>query len=127
MRSWSAKRGIDHGRRYGHRRGVGGARALRRAAPRLLRRHRRRPTVAVQQQDRKDARTLAPARKQVNLIASRKREHSRKPDELYDIVVRCSRPPFIELFARGPARPGWSVWGAEAEPAAPLGDVAVKD
>ena len=32
------------------------------------------------------ARTLAPGRRQTNLIASRKREHSRKPDELYPII-----------------------------------------
>ncbi len=32
----------------------------------------------------KNARTLAPGRSQVNLIATRKREHCRKPDEQYD-------------------------------------------
>jgi N6-adenosine-specific RNA methylase IME4 len=31
----------------------------------------------------KNARTFAPGRSQVNFIATRKREHSRKPDELY--------------------------------------------
>jgi N6-adenosine-specific RNA methylase IME4 len=61
------------------------------------------------------ARTLAPGRRQVNLIATRKREHSRKPDELYDVIERCSRGPFLELFARGPARAGWTVFGDEAE------------
>ena len=49
----------------------------------------------------KMARTLAPGRRQVNLIASRKREHSRKPDELYPIIEACSRGPYLELFARG--------------------------
>ncbi len=34
----------------------------------------------------KNARTLAPGRRQVNLLATRKREHSRKPDEQYDII-----------------------------------------
>ena len=58
-------------------------------------------------------RTLAPGRRQVNLFASRKREHSRKPDELYDIVERCSDGPYIELFARYP-RLGWTAWGDEA-------------
>ena len=62
-------------------------------------------------------RTLAPARRQVNLFASRKREHSRKPDELYGIVEACSPGPFLELFARH-ARPGWSCWGDQA-PAGP--------
>src|SRR6266436_7595521 len=34
----------------------------------------------------KNARTLAPGRRQVNLLATRKREHSRKPDEQYEII-----------------------------------------
>jgi N6-adenosine-specific RNA methylase IME4 len=58
-------------------------------------------------------RTLAPGRRQVNLLSSRKREHSRKPDELYDIIETCSPGPFLELFARHP-RPGWWAWGDEA-------------
>jgi N6-adenosine-specific RNA methylase IME4 len=61
----------------------------------------------------KQARTLAPGRSQVNLIASRKREHSRKPDELYPVIERCSPGPFLELFARG-QRAGWCSWGDEA-------------
>jgi N6-adenosine-specific RNA methylase IME4 len=59
-------------------------------------------------------RTLSPGRSQVNLFASRKREHSRKPDELYEIVEACSPGPYLELFARYP-RPGWSVWGDESD------------
>jgi len=62
----------------------------------------------------KNARTLAPGRRQVNFLETRKREHSRKPDELYAIVEACSQGPFLELFARGPARPGWTTWGDEA-------------
>jgi N6-adenosine-specific RNA methylase IME4 len=58
-------------------------------------------------------RTLAPARSQVNLIGTRKREHSRKPDELYPIVEGCSPGPYLELFARYP-RDGWDVWGNES-------------
>jgi N6-adenosine-specific RNA methylase IME4 len=61
----------------------------------------------------KNARTLAPGRRQVNFLATRKREHSRKPDEMYDIIESCSPGPYLELFARG-ARPEWSVWGNEA-------------
>lgn len=61
----------------------------------------------------KNARTLAPGRSQVNLLATRKREHSRKPDEQYDIVEACSPGPYLELFARG-KRKGWSVWGNQA-------------
>ena len=61
----------------------------------------------------KNARTLQPGRTQVNYIESRKREHSRKPDEIYPVIEACSAGPRIELFARG-ARPGWVVWGNEA-------------
>jgi N6-adenosine-specific RNA methylase IME4 len=49
----------------------------------------------------------------VNYIASRKREHSRKPDEQYDIIEACSWGPFLELFGRG-TRKGWATWGNEA-------------
>lgn len=62
----------------------------------------------------KNARTLAPGRRQVNIIRSRKREHSRKPDELYEIIEECSPGPFLELFARG-TRKGWEAWGNQAE------------
>lgn len=62
----------------------------------------------------KKARTLAPARRQVNLIASKKREHSRKPDELYELIEDCSLGPFIELFARR-TRKSWIAWGNEAD------------
>jgi len=57
-------------------------------------------------------RTLQPGRTQVNLIATRKREHSRKPDEIYDLIERCSPGPYLELFARF-SRPGWAQWGNE--------------
>ncbi len=62
----------------------------------------------------KNARTLQPGRSQENIISSRKREHSRKPDEQYDLIEACSSGPRIELFARGP-RKGWVVWGNQAE------------
>jgi N6-adenosine-specific RNA methylase IME4 len=58
-------------------------------------------------------RTLKPGRTQVNVIKSRKREHSRKPDEQYEIIEKCSWGPFLELFARG-KRKNWTVWGNEA-------------
>jgi N6-adenosine-specific RNA methylase IME4 len=61
----------------------------------------------------KNARTLAPGRRQVNLLGTRKREHSRKPDEQYEIIEACSRGPFVELFARG-IRKGWIAWGNQA-------------
>lgn len=57
-------------------------------------------------------RTLQQGRTQVNLFSTRKREHSRKPDEIFDIVEACSPGPYLELFARFP-RKGWDQWGNE--------------
>lgn len=62
----------------------------------------------------KNARTLPPGRSQVNMLQTRKREHSRKPDEQYDLIEACSSGPYLELFARGD-RPKWAVWGNQAE------------
>ena len=57
-------------------------------------------------------RTLPPGRRQVNMIQARTRGHSRKPDELYDIIEQCSPGPRLELFARY-KREGWVQWGDE--------------
>jgi N6-adenosine-specific RNA methylase IME4 len=65
---------------------------------------------------RGNLRTLPPGRRQVNLLAGRKREHSRKPDGLYEIIEACSPGPYLELFARH-CRPGWTQWGNEIDPA----------
>lgn len=62
----------------------------------------------------KNARTLAPGRTQVNIMSTRKREHSRKPDEQYALIESCSSGPYLELFARG-ERPGWTIWGNQAD------------
>ncbi len=62
----------------------------------------------------KNARTLQPGRTQVNFLSTQKREHSRKPDEVYPIIEACSPGPRIELFSRG-IRPGWTTWGNQAE------------
>lgn len=62
----------------------------------------------------KNARTLPPGRSQVNMLQTRKREHSRKPDEQYALIEACSPGPRLELFARG-ERKGWSVWGDQAD------------
>ena len=62
----------------------------------------------------KDVRTLDPGRSQENVIATQKREHSRKPDEQYPLIEACSWSPRLEMFARGP-RKGWTVWGNQAE------------
>ena len=62
----------------------------------------------------KNIRTLQPGRSQENIISSRKREHSRKPDEQYELIESCSWGPFLELFGRG-SREGWTTWGNQAE------------
>ncbi|QBR71076.1 S-adenosylmethionine-binding protein [Beijerinckiaceae bacterium] len=62
----------------------------------------------------KNARTLSPGRRQVNYLATRKREHSRKPDEQYKLIESCSPGPYLELFGRG-VRPGWVTWGDQAD------------
>ncbi len=62
----------------------------------------------------KNARTLAPGRRQVNMIETRKREHSRKPDEQYELIESCSPGPYLELFGRG-VRQGWTAWGNQAD------------
>jgi N6-adenosine-specific RNA methylase IME4 len=59
-------------------------------------------------------RTLDPGRRQVNIIVSRKQEHSRKPEEAYRIIEACSPGPYLELFARQ-QRAGWTSWGDQAE------------
>jgi N6-adenosine-specific RNA methylase IME4 len=60
------------------------------------------------------ARTLAPGRTQVNYLGTRKREHSRKPDEQYALIEACSPGGYLELFARG-TRPRWATWGHQAD------------
>ncbi|WHN65667.1 MT-A70 family methyltransferase [Cysteiniphilum sp. QT6929] len=62
----------------------------------------------------KHARTLQPGRSQENILLSRKREHSRKPDEQYELIEACSPGPYLELFARG-SREGWVAWGNQSE------------
>jgi len=61
----------------------------------------------------KNARTLAPGRRQVNLLSTRKREHSRKPDEMYGIIEACSPGPYLEMFARG-SRRKWTTFGDQS-------------
>ena len=62
----------------------------------------------------RNARTLAPGRRQVNMLQTRKREHSRKPDEQYGLIEECSWGEYLELFGRG-VRDGWTVWGNQAD------------
>jgi N6-adenosine-specific RNA methylase IME4 len=44
------------------------------------------------------------------LIISPRREHSRKPDEIYERIQELVEGPYIELFARS-SRDGWESWG----------------
>jgi len=62
----------------------------------------------------KNVRTLQPGRSQVNMIQTQKREHSRKPDEQYQLIEACSPGPYLELFSRG-TRKSWTVWGNQAD------------
>jgi N6-adenosine-specific RNA methylase IME4 len=59
-------------------------------------------------------RTRQPGRTQVNLLMSRKREHSRKPQAVYDLIERCSPGPYLELFARQRVE-AWTQCGDELE------------
>src|SRR5947207_10030095 len=70
-------------------------------------------------------RTLKPGRTQVNTLATRKREHSRKPDEIYPIIESCSPGPYLELFARF-RRQGWTQWGNENVEQNSLNGVAMR-
>lgn len=63
---------------------------------------------------RGNCRTLEPGRSMPNIIVSQKREHSRKPDEQYEIIEQCSPGPYLELFARHRRR-GWVQWGDEID------------
>jgi N6-adenosine-specific RNA methylase IME4 len=77
----------------------------------------------------------APARKSMGvreLIDAPRREHSRKPDEIYTRVQQLVRGPYLELFARQ-AHPGWTAWGNQvgmfegADPGAQPRSVAAPD
>jgi N6-adenosine-specific RNA methylase IME4 len=59
-------------------------------------------------------RTLKPGRTQVNILSTRKEEHSKKPQEIYNIIEQCSPGPYLELFARERIS-GWTQWGDEVD------------
>ena len=46
------------------------------------------------------------------LVISPRREHSRKPDEMYTYIEQLLDGPYIELFARK-TKEGWDSWGNE--------------
>ena len=47
-------------------------------------------------------------------IDAPRREHSRKPDEIYDRIERLVDGPYLEMFARQ-TKAGWDSWGNETE------------
>jgi N6-adenosine-specific RNA methylase IME4 len=59
-------------------------------------------------------RTFAPGRRQVNVVISRKEEHSKKPAEIYNIIEACSPGPYLELFARFRVS-GWEQLGEQVD------------
>ena len=48
------------------------------------------------------------------LVVDRRREHSRKPDEVRDRIEKLVPGPYIELFARE-TKTGWDCWGDQVE------------
>lgn len=70
-------------------------------------------------------RTLQPGRTQTNVLISQKREHSRKPDQIYRLIESCSPGPYLELFARF-RRPGWDQWGNEDVEVNSLNGIALR-
>jgi N6-adenosine-specific RNA methylase IME4 len=72
---------------------------------------------------RGDMRSPAEGNRPPSVIQAPRREHSRKPNEVYPLIERMyPELPKIELFARH-ARPGWAAWGNEAS-AAPIPEPA---
>lgn len=57
-------------------------------------------------------RPVRKARDVRKLVVSPVREHSRKPDEIRDQILRLVDGPALEMFARS-SHPGWDAWGKE--------------
>jgi len=53
------------------------------------------------------------SRAEFEIVFAPVREHSRKPDEMYEKLETFAHGPYVELFARAGARPGWDYWGDE--------------
>lgn len=54
------------------------------------------------------------ARTESTALLAPRTKHSRKPDAMYEKIMRVSPGPRLEMFARG-SRVGWDVWGNEAD------------
>jgi N6-adenosine-specific RNA methylase IME4 len=48
------------------------------------------------------------------IIVERRREHSRKPEQFYERVMKYSAGPYLELFARQ-KRKGWTCLGDQVD------------
>ena len=48
------------------------------------------------------------------VILDKRREHSRKPDEIYERIERLVEGPYLEMFARQ-RRDGWDQFGLEVD------------
>jgi N6-adenosine-specific RNA methylase IME4 len=48
-----------------------------------------------------------------DFLDAKRREHSRKPDEQYELIERLFDGDYLEMFSRGPKRKGWTQWGNE--------------
>ena len=48
------------------------------------------------------------------LVVEQRREHSRKPDIMYNHIENLLEGPYIELFART-QRPNWDSWGNQTD------------
>jgi N6-adenosine-specific RNA methylase IME4 len=58
----------------------------------------------------------APGDQWESVIASRRSEHSAKPEQFLEMIEQYFPTlPKIELNRRGPPRPNWDCWGAEVE------------
>jgi N6-adenosine-specific RNA methylase IME4 len=57
-------------------------------------------------------------RRASSVIEKRRGRHSEKPEAAYELIERMYPPAHrLELFARGKPRPGWTIWGNQAQPA----------
>jgi len=50
----------------------------------------------------------------VNIMLTRKEEHSKKPQVSYRLIEACSPGPYVELFARERVK-GWHQWGDQVD------------
>jgi N6-adenosine-specific RNA methylase IME4 len=56
--------------------------------------------------------SINPAKRHLSWFIAERRQHSRKPENQYDIAEILGKPPYAELFARK-TRNGWHSWGNE--------------